>query len=214
MFPFPTPTTFASKRGVLGLTLSTSSILDFILHLSNTITSTHTSITDAVTENITVQEIQSQAWEMNTRFTSLHQLPNDEIAQIILLTATYYTHAISTLTPFSNLLSPSQLYEIYNLIIAVPLSRWQEVPGIFLWVCFLSIPFPFPPFHFSSLSPTLSPSPSSPTSPRQNPTQPINTKLTIKTDPNNPLPQHKRRHPRPLDPSQNGHLRNSSRDEY
>lgn len=130
MFPFPTPTSFASKRGVLGLTLSTTSILDSILHLSNTITSTSTDTSDTMT----VQEIQSQAWEMNTRFTSLHQLPNDEIAQIILLTATYYTHAISTLTPFSTLLSPSQLYEIYHLIVAVPLSRWQEIPGIFLWI--------------------------------------------------------------------------------
>jgi hypothetical protein len=144
MFPSPTPTTFASKRGVLGLTLPTASILDSILHLSNSVTNTDTSTT--------VQEIQTQAWEMNTRFTSMHQLPNDEIAQIILLTATYYTHAISTLTPFSNLLSPDQLSSIYHLIVAVPLSRWQEVPGIFLWVCFSLL-------FFTSPSSPLKPNP-------------------------------------------------------
>jgi hypothetical protein len=130
------------------------------------------------------------------------QVLPDEIAQIVILAAMHYTHAIATLTPFANLLSPEQVYEVYGLVVAVPLSRWQQIPGIFLWVCFLS------PFTSLSPSPSLSQHPSSP-----RPSSPTHLPLTNKnTDNIPPLPLHHRRRNGPLDPPKNGHLRNHRRE--
>ena len=145
VFPLPTATSFASKRAVPGLTLSTSSSLESVLHHFNSVTF----ITTDARSTTTVQETQFQVWEMNTGVRTyslgIERIP-DEIAQIMLLTATYYTHAISTLTRFSNMLSPEQLSSTYHLILAVPLSRWQEIPGIFLCERFPP-PLLYNPYH-------------------------------------------------------------------
>jgi hypothetical protein len=51
-----------------------------------------------------------------------------------------YAQAIATHTQLSELWALPLLYEFYFLMSVVPLQKWKQMPGIFLWILLVACP--------------------------------------------------------------------------
>jgi hypothetical protein len=81
----------------------------------------------------------STLWTHNRIISLPPQLPStdpvsDAIYETVRLTSLIYSSSILSLSPLSNSASGSQIPELAEMIWKVELSRWKQMPGIFLWI--------------------------------------------------------------------------------
>ncbi|KAH8594979.1 hypothetical protein B0O99DRAFT_687293 [Bisporella sp. PMI_857] len=134
------PTTFKDNISAFKLTPEAADILDDVSFLSTSLTSTQPPPT-------TNKVISTASW-LHSRISSLPIQPSKKnsseaaVADTIRLCAIVYTSCISTLTPFASPppVSLSLLPIIKKNIAKVPLARWKEIPGVFLWVLLVICP--------------------------------------------------------------------------
>ncbi|KAE9378640.1 hypothetical protein N431DRAFT_363266 [Stipitochalara longipes BDJ] len=133
------PTTYKQTRGTLNLSMASAEILDDVRFLTLSITSS-----DA---RPSTSKIQSTASWLHKQLEAIPVLINisqtpgaDLVFDIIRTTALIYTNCIATLTPFTNAYTPDGLLSILDKIATVGLSRWKEMPGIFLWILLVACP--------------------------------------------------------------------------
>jgi hypothetical protein len=68
-------------------------------------------------------------------------LANDMIYQTCRAAATIYTTAILSRKPLSEACTSSLLSDVWKTMWRVPLSRWKQIPGVFLFVLLVVNPF-------------------------------------------------------------------------
>jgi hypothetical protein len=132
------PATFVQTRESLNLSLAAAEILDDVRFLTLSITSPD--------HQPSTSKIQSTASWLHKQ---LEQIPiptipepseSDIILTILRTTALTFTHCIATLSPFTNAYTPSALSSLLSQISSIPLIRWKQIPGIFLWVLLVACP--------------------------------------------------------------------------
>jgi hypothetical protein len=140
---YPSLITFQKTRNLLGLTPEAADILDDIRFLTLSIIAPRSTTKTA--------KIQSTASWLHTRINSLptaahpassKALDCAHIATVIQHSALIYTASISTPMPFT-LASRTSLISlalIKSHIRQVDMTRWKEIPGIFLWVLLILCP--------------------------------------------------------------------------
>jgi hypothetical protein len=103
---------------------------------------------------ISTQDILTKAHSIHGRLLTSYCPPNSSslttenslITTTIYLAAHTYVTSISTLTPLSSLDPPAYLSSptiqqtFYTSICAVSLSRWKQIPGVFLWILLVASP--------------------------------------------------------------------------
>lgn len=133
------PTTYRQTRKTLGLDVTAAKILDDVRFLTLSITSP-----DAQAGTSKIQSAASwlhKQLEIIPVQTNVLSSPEYEpVLDIILTTALIFTNCIFTLSPFTNAYNPTQLLSLLDKISAVGLSRWKEIPGIFLWILLVACP--------------------------------------------------------------------------
>ena len=67
-------------------------------------------------------------------------LDTDLIFETIRIAALIYSSCIMTLTPFVGRRNQPLMRELCSNILQVPLVRWKEIPGIFLWILLIAAP--------------------------------------------------------------------------
>ena len=132
------PTTFAQSRETLSLSLAAAEILDDIRFLTLSITSQDSQSNTSKIQS-TASWIHKQLERIPTPST-----PNPSESELFLIiihtTALTYTKCISTLLSFTNAYTSSSLHALLSQIWLIPLARWKEIPGIFLWVLLVACP--------------------------------------------------------------------------
>jgi hypothetical protein len=132
------PTTFAQSRETLSLSLAAAEILDDIRFLTLSITSQDSQSSTSKIQS-TASWLHKQLEQIPTPSTS-NPSDSDLFFTIIHTTALIYTQCISTLSPFTNAYTSSALHALLSQIWLVPLAKWKEIPGIFLWVLLVACP--------------------------------------------------------------------------
>jgi hypothetical protein len=132
------PTTFAQSRETLSLSLAAAEILDDIRFLTLSITSPDSQSSTSKIQS-TASWLQKQLERVPTP-SALNPSESDLFLIIIHTTALTYTKCISTLSPFANAYTSSSLHALLSQIWLIPLARWKEIPGIFLWVLLVACP--------------------------------------------------------------------------
>ena len=126
--------TFRDSIDTLGIDPEAAMILDDIRFLTLSITSP--------TSSTKVIKIQSTASWLHNRVASLPPLTSKTETELInssvRLSALVYTSCIVSLTPFTQV--THHLAEIKKHISRVPMSRWKNIPGIFLWILMVISP--------------------------------------------------------------------------
>ncbi|KAH8594201.1 hypothetical protein B0O99DRAFT_687841 [Bisporella sp. PMI_857] len=147
LLDFSTP--FVDIRQRWGLDSAAAEILDAVRDLTVTILSS--SLTDS---EISTQDILTKAHSIHARLLTSYQSPNSSssttetslITTTVHFAALTYVTSISTLTPLSSLEPPAYLSSptiqqmFHTTICAVSLSRWKQLPGIFLWILLVISP--------------------------------------------------------------------------
>ncbi|KAF8848998.1 hypothetical protein BDZ45DRAFT_248662 [Acephala macrosclerotiorum] len=125
--------TFRHDRMLLGLSAEAAETLDDVRFLT-------LSITSASSASSTTK-IQSTASWLHKQLSSSPPLDSATppttttiITSAVRLIATLYILSISTLTPLSQLWTPSLLNEFYTYLFFISMSQWKQIPGIFLWI--------------------------------------------------------------------------------
>ncbi|KAG4441347.1 hypothetical protein IFR05_003161 [Cadophora sp. M221] len=67
--------------------------------------------------------------------------PEDFLCQACRVAAIIYSSAIITRTPLSMACTPQLLQQLWVTMWRVPLPRWKQIPGIFLWILLVANPF-------------------------------------------------------------------------
>ena len=67
--------------------------------------------------------------------------PEDSIYQACRSTALIYSTAILTRTPLSLSCTPSLFHSLWASMWRVPLPRWKQIPGIFIWILLVASPY-------------------------------------------------------------------------
>ncbi|PVH69501.1 hypothetical protein DL98DRAFT_661640 [Cadophora sp. DSE1049] len=67
--------------------------------------------------------------------------PEDFIYQACRSTAIIYSSAILTRTPLSISCTPHLFQQLWKSMWRVPLQRWKQIPGIFIWILLVASPF-------------------------------------------------------------------------
>jgi hypothetical protein len=133
--------TFQQCCDHLDVDLATAEILDDVRLLTLCITSEYFDYTKKNTSS----KVQNTALSINRR---LHALPaistrpseTEVIHEAIRIATLIYTNCIMTLIPFFNSSDKLLLQILYETVMRVPLSRWKEIPGIFLWILLVAAP--------------------------------------------------------------------------
>ncbi|KAH7355321.1 hypothetical protein BKA65DRAFT_498137 [Rhexocercosporidium sp. MPI-PUGE-AT-0058] len=68
-------------------------------------------------------------------------LPEDFLSRACRAAAIIYSSAIITKTPLSMACTPHMLQDLWVTMWRVPLPRWKQIPGIFLWILLVANPF-------------------------------------------------------------------------
>jgi len=136
---FPSPQTFQQSGDGLKLSLAAADMLDDIRFLTLSVT--------ASPNSSSTSKIQSTASWLHNR---LQDLPHpritstspevDVVADTIHIASLAYTSAIMNLTPFSQSLERPMIRDLNRNLAAVPMARWKEIPGIFLWILLVMCP--------------------------------------------------------------------------
>jgi hypothetical protein len=135
----PSPTTYTQTRETLNLCIPAAKILDDMRFLTLSITSPNLiSSTSKIQATASWLNKQMEVIPIPTNISDT--LEADPILEIIRITALTYTNCISTLTPFTDAYTPTQLFSLLDKISVVGLSRWKEIPGIFLWILLVACP--------------------------------------------------------------------------
>lgn len=71
---------------------------------------------------------------------SMSEPTSDPVYQAIRQAALLYATAIVERQPFSKVVSLEKFYELWTLVWRVPLTRWQSLVGIFLWIIIIILP--------------------------------------------------------------------------
>jgi hypothetical protein len=133
------PTTYKQSKEILGLIVTAAEILDDVRSLTLSINSTDSKASTSQSQS-TASWLHKQLEIIPVLNNVSSSLEKELVLNIILTTALVYTNCIATLTPFTNAYTPSQLLSLLDKISAVGLTRWKEVPGIFLWILLVACP--------------------------------------------------------------------------
>ncbi|KAE8441055.1 hypothetical protein EG329_005917 [Mollisiaceae sp. DMI_Dod_QoI] len=131
--------TFRHDRVVLGLSDEATEILDDVRFLTLSITS--------ASDQSSTSKIQSTAGWLHKQISSSPPFiitPDTPLITIITSTirliTVLYTLSISTLIPLSHLWTSSLLEQFYRHLFSISMSKWKEIPGIFLWIMLVASP--------------------------------------------------------------------------
>ncbi|KAL3419484.1 hypothetical protein PVAG01_09706 [Phlyctema vagabunda] len=132
-------TTFVELADCLGLSIQTAAILDDMRFLTTSVLSLTTLNPQGIAEfRATANFIQQK----------FHNLPlpsptsqPDFIQMSIVHAAKMYTSALLNQQPFSVTCTAESLGQLWMTMWRVPLSRWKRIPGIFLWIVMIVLPF-------------------------------------------------------------------------
>jgi hypothetical protein len=133
------PTTYKQTQEFLNLSMTTAEILDDVRFLTLLITSSDVQSSTSHIQSTASwfhEKLEATPISTNTSYTP----EADLVFEIIHTTALTYTNCIATLTPFTNAYTPEELHSILSKIGIVDLSRWKEIPGIFLWILLVACP--------------------------------------------------------------------------
>jgi hypothetical protein len=135
------PITYQHTPDVLNLSTAAAEILDDVQFLTLSITSTDPSIQPSTSKIQSTASWLHKQLELIPVPTNIIDTPSSElILDILRSTALIYSSCIATLTPFTNAYTEFELLELLDKISAVGLTRWKEIPGIFLWILLVACP--------------------------------------------------------------------------
>jgi hypothetical protein len=116
----------------MGLRNTAAKILDDVRFLTTSITSVG---------NVSISKIQSTAsWLHNRLVTDSGSLESDYMLNTIQLAALIYSWSIMNVSPISQFEQISVREQLFSQMMQVSLSRWKNMPGIFLWILLVACP--------------------------------------------------------------------------
>jgi hypothetical protein len=130
---------FRDSAKSLRISVETAQVLDDMRFLTTTILAMSQISVSKIEET---KFIATASWIHERLSAPLNpNLATDFLYQSCRNAAIIFSLAILTRTPLSQACTSELLYQLWMTQWRVPLTRWKETPGIFLWIALVSAPF-------------------------------------------------------------------------